>query len=131
MKILVYSEKENSVSNRGWHREGEEISYYSNNIKKPNSSKTYFTLSFTYAFLYPNDKVYFAYSYPYTYSSLMEDLKSIENLNFLTRKLLCYSIGGNRCDYLTITAPSTPEEIKKRKGVVFTARVHPGETVGS
>ena len=131
MKILVYSEEENLRSNTGWFRDGYNISYHANNIRRPNSNKTFYTMTFTYSFDHINDTVYFAYSYPYTYSHLMEDLKKIEDLPFLTRKLLCYSIAGNRCDYLTITSPATPEEVKSRKGVIISARVHPGETVGS
>lgn len=39
---------------------------------------------------------------------------------------------GNSCDLLTITAPSrTPKELNNRVGVVFTARVHPGESNAS
>jgi murein tripeptide amidase MpaA len=32
---------------------------------------------------------------------------------------------------LTITAKTNPETLPKRKGVVITARVHPGESNGS
>ena len=39
---------------------------------------------------------------------------------------------GNSCDLLTVTAPSrTPKELNARVGVVFTARVHPGESNAS
>ena len=34
-------------------------------------------------------------------------------------------------EYLTITSRNNPENLAKRKGVVLTARVHPGESVGS
>ncbi|OMJ87122.1 hypothetical protein SteCoe_11195 [Stentor coeruleus] len=131
MKILIYSESENQQNNTSWFREGENIQYYQNSIRRGSGSKSYYSLSFTYNFPHKSDTVYFAYSYPYTYSDLMQDLQIIENLPFVTRKLLCYSIAGNRCDYLTVTNPSTPEEIKSRKGIVISARVHPGETVGS
>lgn len=135
MKILVFSEKENEASQLGWFREGSNISYYENNIRRPGSSKHFFSLSFNYKFKYAEDTVYFAYCFPYSYSDLMQDLLRLENDPFvstiMSRKLLCDSIGGNRCELLTITAPGNPEAIRKRKGVVLTARVHPGETVGS
>lgn len=48
------------------------------------------------------------------------------------RKLLCHTLAGNRVELLTITnSCKSPEEMKGRKGIVFTARVHPGETVSS
>jgi murein tripeptide amidase MpaA len=40
-------------------------------------------------------------------------------------------LGGNQLDVLTITEKGSPEEIKKRKGVVITARIHPGESNSS
>jgi murein tripeptide amidase MpaA len=46
--------------------------------------------------------------------------------------LLCRTLAGNRVDVLTITdRTATPKEIAKRKGVIFIARVHPGESNGS
>ena len=50
---------------------------------------------------------------------------------YLTRNTLCRTLAGNQCEYLTITTKAEPEEIKKRKGVFLTARVHPGETGAS
>jgi len=135
MKVLIFSEKENEASQLGWFRGGTDISYYENNIRRPGSSKHFYSLSFNYKFPCNEDTVYFAYCFPYTYSDLMQDLSALESDSFvssiMSRKLLCDSIGGNRCELLTITAPGNPELIKKRKGVVLTSRVHPGETVGS
>ena len=92
-------------------------------------------MSFFYKFEHNKDSLYFAYSYPYTFSNMMKYLQEIEQdpdrKQVLTRRLLTYTISGNRCDYLTITSRSSPEELKNRKGVVVSARVHPGETVGS
>ena len=43
--------------------------------------------------------------------------------------MLCKTLAGNRVDILTITDRSTPTT--KRKGVIFTARQHPGESNSS
>lgn len=131
MKVLIRSEK----CGGDWFRGGEDISYYANGIARGKKGKTYYTMTFKYNFPHNNDTVFFAYSYPYTFTNMMEYLQNLEEdlvrKNIIMRKLLTYSIGGNRCDYLTITAASSPEEVKKRRGVVISARVHPGETVGS
>ena len=41
-------------------------------------NKTYYTLTFTHEFEYSNDSVFFAYSVPYTYSDLLDELMNIE-----------------------------------------------------
>jgi len=73
-----------------------------------------------------------AFSQPYTYGNLQKDLTNIESLpnssRCLHKEILCYTILGNPCYLLTITSPSKG---KDKKGVVFTGRVHPGETVSS
>lgn len=53
----------------------------------------YYTLTFSIKFPYDNDTVYFAHSYPYTYSDLQRYLNSLEldqskRLRF-RRKQLC------------------------------------------
>jgi len=87
---------------------------------------------------------------PYTYSDLVKDLDSIEKnkFDFITRNTLCRSLAGNKCEYLTITSKrDAPEvdcscEVKccncasekrqfKKKGVIITGRVHPGESNAS
>ena len=142
MKILVYSERKAAHKDVGWHRSGTKISYYCNGIRKESDKKaqggaarSYYTHTFTYDFEYDNDTVYFAYCYPYTYTNMVEDLNKImadpAKASFTQRRTLCETLAGNKLDYLIITSKQNPENMAKRKGVVITARVHPGESVGS
>jgi murein tripeptide amidase MpaA len=77
--------------------------------------------------------VYFAYSIPYTLSDLRNDLHEIEDRwpDNIQRKVLCKTLAGEDCEVITITSKENLENYSKRKGVVLTSRVHPGETVGS
>jgi hypothetical protein len=135
MKVLYYSSTSYALTTTGWRRGGQDIAYYRNGITRHVTCKSYYTLTFTFTFEYSDDSVYFAYSFPYFYSELQEYLDSLERshetCSLITRKLLCRTLAGNRCDYVTITNPCEVEGIDKRKGIVLSARVHPGETVGS
>lgn len=136
MKILVYSEKQACQKDVGWHRAGTKIGYYNNGLRRSEkATRSYYTHTFTYNFEHQNDTVYFAYTYPYTYTDCVEDLNKITNdpvkTQFVSRKVLCETLAGNKCEFLTITSKSNQENLAKRKGVVITARVHPGEAVGS
>ena len=45
---------------------------------------------------------------------------------------MCQTLAGNNCDLLTITSfACDPESLRARKGVVVSARVHPGESNSS
>ena len=48
------------------------------------------------------------------------------------RRVLCHTLAGNEVELLTITSfTADPEALKSRKGVVLSARVHPGESNSS
>jgi len=96
----------------------------------------YYTLTWSVTFDHDSDVVYFAHSYPYTYTDLQRYLDKLESdpkrKNRMRRKTLCQTIAGNNCDMLIVTTfQSDPEVIKSRKGVVISSRVHPGESGAS
>ena len=93
--------------------------------------------SLTWTCKFPNDEdtYYFAHCYPYTYSDLQDYLNEIqvdhEKSQYCKQKVLCRSLAGNYIYMLTITNPTTASVQQTKKGVVVTARVHPGETNAS
>ena len=141
MQPLIYSKKREKERGIGWRREGEKISYYQNHVKRPRGKKGekstfFYTLSFSLSLPHDNDTVFIAYCYPYTYSDLRNDLSLLTSEQdrsvFVRRKVLCHTLAGNAVDLLTITDFSSPQqEIRERKGVLITARVHPGESNSS
>lgn len=60
----------------------------------------------------------------------MEIKKHPVKSKFCKLRLLCRSLAGNNVYYLTVTAPTQDEE-RKKKAIVISARVHPGETPSS
>ena len=77
-----------------------------------------------------------AHGCPGRYTDLQRYLFSLESnprcRSFLRRKTLCQTLAGNTVDVLTITAStSNPADLRRRKAVVISARVHPGETNAS
>ena len=110
MKVSVYSEKKAERKKLGWHKGGEDIRYFQNGIRKDITyySKSFYTATFQYLFEYDADAVYFAYSVPYTYSDLRNDLAYIETdpgrSQHVQKKTLCKTLSGEACELLTITS---------------------------
>jgi cytosolic carboxypeptidase protein 2/3 len=135
MRPLMYSEIDAKKYGKGWVRAGRDVCYYQNSMKRKNMGH-YYTLTFRVQFSNDNDTVYFAHSYPYTFSDLQRYLNTLEadpkkKLRF-RRKTMCQSCAGNNVDMLVITTFGCEyEEVKKRKGVIISSRVHPGETGSS
>ncbi|XP_046625270.1 cytosolic carboxypeptidase 2 [Neodiprion virginianus] len=133
LKPLLYSTKDASLHAVGWRRCGDNITYYKNDSSDEEKEKH--TLTFNLSFPHDQDTVYLAHCYPYTYTDLQEYLGSIINdpakTKYTKLRLLCRSLAGNNVYYLTITAPMFNDDGRKKKGVVITARVHPGETPSS
>ena len=91
MKIMCKSEKE-----KEWVRDGTDINYcindYENFSVEFKQEGFYYSLTFSYTFKYSDDKVYFAYSQPYTYSDLKNDLNNLNKQ--LTKKISSKRIIG-------------------------------------
>jgi len=101
-------------------------------------TRYYYTFTFVHEFDSDLDQVYFSHCFPFTYSDLSDDLSTIEKdpytQNFFHRNTLCRTLAGNKCEYLTITSkdkdPKSQQSLDK-KGVLISARVHPGESNAS
>ena len=98
----------------------------------------FFTLSFCYHVSKNNinTPIYFALCFPYTFSQLQEYLHKLSitknNKNKIKFSTLNKTICGNPLDILYISNFTSPHSvINARQSIIFTARVHPGETSGS
>jgi hypothetical protein len=134
MQPLVYSTQEAALRGTGWRRRGHDVAYYQNHIKRRNGY--YYTLSFKLRVLHASDVNYIAYTHPYTCTDLNRYLRNLEKdpttAKRFRRRPLCETLSGNTIEMLTVTSfASDPEAINKRKGVVISARVHPGESNAS
>ena len=131
---LVYSTQDATEKQVGWRRRGHDVCYYQNHIKR--RSGYYYTLSFKLRVTSASDIIYVAYSHPYTLTDLNIYLKHLEEDPSATKRFrrrpLCETLSGNTVEMLTITSfTSDGEAIRKRKGVVISSRVHPGEANAS
>ena len=96
----------------------------------------------TLSFCYHIDKtninipIYFSFCFPYSYSTLQKYLfklsKNQSNKNKIKFSTLQKTICGNPLDILYITNFNClSKELHSKPSIIFTARVHPGETSGS
>ncbi|XP_078106974.1 cytosolic carboxypeptidase 1 isoform X3 [Sander vitreus] len=147
MQVLMYSVQEAISGRPRWVRTGTDICYYKNHFARSSiaaggqKGKSYYTMTFSTSFSHKDDVCYFAYHYPYTYSTLKMHLSKLEALRtpqiYLRQDILCKTLGGNSCPLLTITA--MPEsnsndhicQFRNRPLIFLSARVHPGETNAS
>ncbi|KGL93995.1 Cytosolic carboxypeptidase 1, partial [Charadrius vociferus] len=148
MQPLMYSVQEALNSRPSWTRVGTDICYYKNHFSRSSiaaggqKGKSYYTITFTVTFQHKDDVCYFAYHYPYTYSTLKMHLQKLESMHnpqqiYFRQDVLCETLAGNNCPLVTITA--MPEsnyyehicQFRNRPYVFLSARVHPGETNAS
>ncbi|XP_019410303.1 PREDICTED: cytosolic carboxypeptidase 1 isoform X1 [Crocodylus porosus] len=148
MQPLMYSVQEALNARPWWSRVGTDICYYKNHFSRSSiaaggqKGKSYYTITFTVSFPHKDDVCYFAYHYPYTYSTLKMHLQKLESMHnpqqiYFREDVLCETLAGNSCPLVTITA--MPEsnyyehvcQFRNRPYVFLSARVHPGETNAS
>ncbi|XP_072441961.1 cytosolic carboxypeptidase 1 isoform X6 [Chiloscyllium punctatum] len=148
MHPIMYSVQEAMLGRPQWIRAGTDICYYKNHFSRSSiaaggqKGKSYYTLTFTMNFAHKDDVCYFAYHYPYTYSTLQMHIQKLESLHdpqliYFRQDSICETLGGNPCPVLTIT--SVPEsksweslyQFRNRPYIFLTSRVHPGESNSS
>ncbi|KAF2362086.1 Peptidase M14 carboxypeptidase A [Trinorchestia longiramus] len=145
LRPLLYSEKEAQVHGVGWRRCATNIVYFRNQDRYDagcldsdddgDEENASYTLTFNLTFPHDHDTVYLAHCYPYTFSLLQQHLLSIQNdplkASICRQRVMCRSLAGNPVYLLTITSNHPEDEGKKKRAIVLTARVHPGETPAS
>ncbi|XP_072107473.1 cytosolic carboxypeptidase 3-like [Mobula birostris] len=134
MKPLMYSSRDASEGRLGWRRVGTHIRYYKSMCR--GERHQFYSLTWTFQFPHDSDTCYFAHCYPYSYSDLQDYLLDVATdpvkSSYCKTRVLCRSLAGNMVYLLTVTNPSeSPEAAARKKAVVLTARVHPGESNSS
>eukprot|EP00656_Telonema_subtile_P039563 TRINITY_DN4465_c0_g1_i4.p1 TRINITY_DN4465_c0_g1~~TRINITY_DN4465_c0_g1_i4.p1 ORF type:complete len:1052 (+),score=170.78 TRINITY_DN4465_c0_g1_i4:83-3238(+) len=133
MMPVGYSMTEQS---KGWKRCGSHICYYKGEHRRSDDRGFLYCLCFKLRFDHADDTVYLANFYPYTYTNLQRHLHELQThpqrQKTFRRRQLCHSLAGNVIDMLVVTNPAkSPAEMKPRRKVVISARVHPGEVNAS
>ena len=106
------------------------------NILNQNEAMKFHTLTFSFdmdKITTPDKYVYFAYCYPYSYTQLDSYLSSLNHYKDILRfDEIGKSIEGNSLHMLIITNFNDSfDELANKKAIIFTSRVHPGESNGS
>lgn len=96
-------------------------------------------MTFEYTFEYDQDKIWFAYAIPYSFTMLTNFIKAVETIqakpenvtasNIFKRETLGKSLSGVEIPLLTIT--DFNEKNARKKTIVMVGRLHPGETHSS
>ena len=114
------------------------INLNSNNSNQNNNNNilNFHTLTFTFDLskITTNPKyIYFSYCYPYTFTQLNKFVFSLKNnKNTLRLNQIGQTLDGNPINMLVITNFNDSFEVlANKKAIIFTGRVHPGESNSS
>lgn len=94
-------------------------------------------MSFTYEFKYEDDRVFFAYSLPYTFSmltSFISEIEKVQNLEENKRSpIVKVETAGNSLSGVNIPLVTITDFTCKgpKKTILMNGRMHPGETHAS
>jgi hypothetical protein len=121
----------------GWHRFGNDMDYWC--CKRGRTPEYALSFSFTVS---DTDTMYFAYLYPYTYSDLMNWLRSQQQTigwSIVARwhggvdvPAIFWDADARKCQNIeTIDCPPKSVRVTRKPLIVIAARHHPGETVAS
>ena len=98
-----------------------------------------YQVSFEFSIDSADEKIWFAYSLPYTYSMLINFIKAIEDIQnqpehktnnmIYKREVIGKSLSGVEIPLITITDFS--ENNKRKRTIIMCSRMHPGESHAS
>ena len=131
-----YKEDNNISPNNILNLEKNSSSNLDNILNNQNEGMKYHTLTFSFdvsQITTKNKYIYFSYCYPYSFSQLDSYLSSLNNYKDILRfDEIGKSLEGNSLHMLIITNfTDSFDELANKKSIIFTARVHPGESNGS
>jgi hypothetical protein len=106
MRVLVGKKSEGCVFTRGgFDFEYKQSKHIRRRTADPTRNKYFFQLSFSYKFEYADDKIFFSYCIPYTYSNLIHFLRGIKSkTDFYQESTLGKTLSGADIPFLTITS---------------------------
>ena len=131
-KIFFYSEKRAREKDISWTHEGSKYAFAVTTRTKTKLKRS--TLQFRFKFPYDNDKCFFCYAIPYTYSELLrniENWKKIAKPGVVSSKIICQTLCGRDVPFLQITSPNSSIPLAGKSCIFLTCRIHPGESSGS
>ena len=122
MQPVFYSEAEAKSQKIGWRRTGHAIKYFKSSVKRPSVKREsfFYCLTWSHTFQHDRDTCYFAHCYPYTYSDLLDDLRTLQmeplRASCCKQRTLCHTLAGNPVPVLTITSPAQSHDDQKVGG---------------